>query len=535
MIRRAAISALRIYDILKPDSFLYEDESDHTLDQVCQLDTGKYHNHREGCKMTQAVGDRNTYQTDKGTVEQEGDDCLAAGAQREVGSMQESILRHKTGCNHDEIPGKEPGIVGGVVEQRKQGRCQKHDSSHSGTTEHGEGDHLTVSILGFVHLAGTEKLSDYDSYGITKGDKDYIEHIVDRVGNILGGHYIKPADRITLCQNCHTTSPQGLVDQKRCSLDQNFLQQNTGNLQGTVKSCCKRMFCSMPVCVDYDNCHLHVAGEDGCNGSTLNTKDREAEFAIDQEVVEYQVDAYSHDTRFHRHDGVSTFPQGAGINLHYHERRQADQHDPQILFAIGKRCCNALSVALALEVQSDQRFTPAQEQKDRKDGDDGYHPYLVAHGLTDTLMILLTEILCGEDTGPGHSAKQAEIVYKKKLIDDGDAGHLLRSDPSDHDVVKQADKVGDTVLDHDRNGNGKNHFIKGFIAEIFLPDTVVLYCFLHKKLRFYYTFSVFLLYDDHLCSGRRMSIISHSDDYGRGNFISDRLSLFYLNLVSFFT
>lgn len=485
--------------------------------------------------MTQTVGNRNTHQTDKGTVEQEGDDCLTAGAQRKVGSMQECILRHKTGGDHDEIPCKEPGVVCGIVEQWKQGRCQKHDGGYSGTTEYGEGDHFTVSIPGFVHFAGAEKLSDHDCYGVTQGDKDNIEHVVDRVGNILGCHYIKSADRITLCQNRHATCPQSLIDQKRGSFDQNFLQQDTGNLQGTVKSCRKRVLRSMPVCVDYDNCHLHVAGEDSCNGSTLNTKDGETEFAIDQEVVEYQIDTYSHDTRFHRHDGVTAFPQGAGINLHHHERRQTDQHDPQILFAIGKRCSNALSAALALEVQSDQRFATAQEQKDRKDGDDGYHPYLVAHGLTDTLVILLTEILCGEDTGSGHPAKQAEIVYKKKLIDDGNAGHLLCSDPSDHDIVKQADKVGDTVLDHDRNGNGKDHFIKCLIAKILLSDTVVLYCFLHKKLRFYYTFSVFLLYDDHLCSGRRMSIISHSDDYGRGIFQSDRLSLFYLNLAGFFT
>ena len=485
--------------------------------------------------MTQAVGDWNAHKADKGTVEQEGDDCLAAGAQRKVGCMQESILRHKAGCNHDEIPGKEPGFVCGVVEQREQRGCQEHDCGHSGTAEYGEGDHLAVSILGFVHPAGTEKLSDHDSHGITKGDKDNIEHVVDRVGNILCGNHVKSAHGIALCQNGHTACPQGLVDQKRSSLDQNFLQQDTGYLQGTVKPCHKRMFRSMLVCIDENNRHLYVTGENGCNGSTLHTEDRKTEFAVDQQVIEYQIDAYSRDTCLHRHDGVSAFPEGAGVDLYHHEGRQTDQHDPQILFAVGESGGNALSAALALKVQSDQRFAPAEEQKNRKDGDDSYHPYLIAHGLTDTLMILLTKILCGEDTGSGHSAKQAEIVYEKKLVDDGNAGHLFSPDSSDHDIVKKADKVGDTVLDHDGNGNGKDHFIKGFIAEILLSDTVVLYCFLHKKLRFYYTFSVFLLYDDHLCSGRRMSIISHSDNNGRGIFQSDRLSLFYLNLAGFFT
>ena len=47
MVRRAEISALRIYDILKPDTLLYEDKSNHTFNQIRQLDTGKYHNDRE--------------------------------------------------------------------------------------------------------------------------------------------------------------------------------------------------------------------------------------------------------------------------------------------------------------------------------------------------------------------------------------------------------------------------------------------------------------------------------------------------------
>ena len=47
----------------------------------------------------------------------------------------------------------------------------------------------------------------------------------------------------------------------------------------------------------------------------------------------------------------------------------------------------------------------------------------------------LPEVLGGEDAGTGYAAEQAEIIDEEKLVDDGDAGHLLGANLTDHDIV----------------------------------------------------------------------------------------------------
>lgn len=90
----------------------------------------------------------------------------------------------------------------------------------------------------------------------------------------------------------------------------------------------------MSVRVDQDDRHLHITGKDRSDRGALNAEDRKAKFAIDQKVVKYQIDAHGGNARFHGNDRVSTFAERAGINLHYHKRRQAKQHDLKILFSI---------------------------------------------------------------------------------------------------------------------------------------------------------------------------------------------------------
>ena len=105
--------------------------------------------------------------------------------------------------------------------------------------------------------------------------------------------------------------------------------------------------------------------------------------------------------------------------------------------------------------------------------------------MTDTFIVFLSKILCGKDSCTGHSAKDTQIVYKYQLIDNSNPRHLLRSDLTNHDVVQQAYKVCDSVLDHDRYGDGKYHLIKLLVSNKFFP-----YVSQHKS-PFYPVYSVF--------------------------------------------
>ena len=81
-------------------------------------------------------------------------------------------------------------------------------------------------------------------------------------------------------------------------------------------------------------------------------------------------------------------------------------------------------------------------------------------------MIAAAEKLCAENARAGDGTKNGKVEDKNQLIDDGDTGHLLRADPADHDIIQQTDKIGDAVLNHDGDGNGKDHFIEGGAAEV---------------------------------------------------------------------
>lgn len=92
---------------------------------------------------------------------------------------------------------------------------------------------------------------------------------------------------------------------------------------------------------------------------------------------------------------------------------------------------------------------------------------LEAEGVSHTLVVALSEILRSEDSCARHASKDTEVIDKKKLIDDRNTGHLLGADLSYHDVVEKADKVGDTVLNHNRHRNAKHHQVKPFVPNKF--------------------------------------------------------------------
>ena len=84
--------------------------------------------------------------------------------------------------------------------------------------------------------------------------------------------------------------------------------------------------------------------------------------------------------------------------------------------------------------------------------------------------VFLTVILRGKNPCAGDCSENTEIIDKQDLIDDRNTGHGFRTDPADHNIVQQIYKVCNTVLDHDRNGNGKDHFIKSRVAKIFFSE-----------------------------------------------------------------
>ena len=62
-------------------------------------------------------------------------------------------------------------------------------------------------------------------------------------------------------------------------------------------------------------------------------------------------------------------------------------------------------------------------------------------------------------------ARPPKVEYEQQLVDYGDAGHRLRSDLSDHDVVEQAHEVCDNVLNENRQHDRKKLAVKSLISD----------------------------------------------------------------------
>ena len=82
--------------------------------------------------------------------------------------------------------------------------------------------------------------------------------------------------------------------------------------------------------------------------------------------------------------------------------------------------------------------------------------------------ILDSVILRRKNTRRRDRTENQKIENENELIDDGNARHGFRTELSDHDVIKQADEIGDAHLYHPRNGNHQNFFIKSAVADKFL-------------------------------------------------------------------
>ena len=80
--------------------------------------------------------------------------------------------------------------------------------------------------------------------------------------------------------------------------------------------------------------------------------------------------------------------------------------------------------------------------------------------------ITVSVMLGGEYSCACTGAVNYQDVYKHKLIHYGNAAHSFRSESADHYIVKQADQICNSVLNHYRNGDRGEHFIKISVAEI---------------------------------------------------------------------
>ena len=106
--------------VLDPFSLFDHGGTDEAFHQVCALADGVQGDDGHIRKPAQAEGQGNTDTPDKAAVKQEGDQSLAAAAQRKIGCVGIGIEGHHYGADADEASGQLPHLLCGVVKLREQ-------------------------------------------------------------------------------------------------------------------------------------------------------------------------------------------------------------------------------------------------------------------------------------------------------------------------------------------------------------------------------------------------------------------------------
>ena len=200
--------------------------------------------------------------------------------------------------------------------------------------------------------------------------------------------------------------------------------------------------------VEHDG-KLHIAGDDGGQGSALGAHGGQTKVTEDEHIVEAQIHQHRHHACGHGHLCLSRLPEGAGVGVGQRKGEQTPEHHMQVLQAVIKGLGPLCGVAVALQIQAHQLGVRKVEQGDAADADDETGDHFVAEGPADTLMVAGAVELGGKDARTCHSAKDAKVEDEHQLVDDGHAAHQYRAGLTDHDVIQQGNKVGDGILNDD--------------------------------------------------------------------------------------
>ena len=210
--------------------------------------------------------------------------------------------------------------------------------------------------------------------------------------------------------------------------------------------------------------NVYNCGQSGA----FNTHGRRAEMTEDQNVVSDQIHQHSGNAAQHGNSGFTGFAEGTGVSICQCEGGEAPDHNLQIAHAVFHGTCCGKGITFSCEIEPDQCGAQEQEACSSQKSDETADQNLEAEGVADSLMVLRTVELGGENTRAGTGAKDAEIENKDDSVDDRYTAHGNGAHLADHNVVQKIDKIGDAVLNDDGDGNPQDTAVKCPVTDISL-------------------------------------------------------------------
>lgn len=92
-----------LHNIMQPNPLLYKNNPDNRLHAVSELHEEIYPQDIKRRAFRKSEGEHHTDTPDKNAVKKEGDQRFATGAECEIQSVQQRMLRDKQGGDHDQF------------------------------------------------------------------------------------------------------------------------------------------------------------------------------------------------------------------------------------------------------------------------------------------------------------------------------------------------------------------------------------------------------------------------------------------------
>ena len=400
--------------------------------------------------------------------------------------MKQGYLRRNKRLNHKKTRGNQLRLGRRVVNPREKRRSNKNRRSDQSRDEYCEGDDFIILILCPLEIAGTEMLADDNRYRVSHSEEYDIEDLADRAGYILTRDHIEAAHGVALGKHRHTRAPERFIDEQRRTGKEEFPDEVPRNEQGGVNTFHIRASVFMGMSPYRNNRQLRETRENGRDSRAFYSEPREAEFSVDKQIIEYQIDCDRRDSRSHRNYRFPAFAKGISVNLNHGESRQTEQNYKHIVHRVAAGSLEISPVAAAVEVERNELTAEAGKDYQRSGCKNNSEPELIPESAANSFIILRAVILRGKNSGARKAAENAKIKYEKQLVDYRHSAHLLGARAPDHYIIKQRDEIRDTRLHHYRHGDCQHPFIKCAVAYEFLFECYPVFReILHIQLRLF--------------------------------------------------
>ena len=183
----------------------------------------------------------------------------------------------------------------------------------------------------------------------------------------------------------------------------------------------------------------------------------------------------------HRNNRLARLTERRGINLRKCKRNQTDNNIGEIIFT-RQHGQSEVAIRSLVKEGSDQQITKATDNSHAENTNHYANNQLYTESITYALYVAATVELGSKYSRTRNRTENRKVKYENKHIHNRNTRHLLRSERTNHKIVKQVNKIGNCVLYNHWNGDSKRPFVKRLVTDKTIKQIFNFHFFLNQNM-----------------------------------------------------